>query len=84
MTDSYACPLVSVIVPIYKAEKYLDMCVESIVRQTLHNIEIILVDDGSPDRCPQMCDDYAAEDSRIIVIHKKMEVRVLPEIPDFR
>lgn len=71
MTDSYACPLVSVIVPIYKAEKYLDMCVESIVRQTLHNIEIILVDDGSPDRCPQMCDDYAAEDSRIIVIHKK-------------
>ena len=45
MTDSNACPLVSVIVPIYKAEKYLDMCVESIVRQTLHNIEIILVDD---------------------------------------
>lgn len=71
MTDCDICPLVSVIVPIYNAEKYLDICVESIVRQTLHNIEIILVDDGSPDRCPQMCDDYAAADSRIIVIHKK-------------
>lgn len=63
-------PLVSVIVPVYKVEKYLDKCVESIVEQTYKNLEIILVDDGSPDNCPSMCDDWAARDSRIKVIHK--------------
>lgn len=62
--------LVSVIVPVYKVEKYLDKCVESIVEQTYKNLEIILVDDGSPDNCPSMCDDWAARDSRIKVIHK--------------
>ena len=51
--------LISVIVPIYNVEKYLARCVDSIVNQTYKNLEIILVDDGSPDRCPQMCDDYA-------------------------
>lgn len=61
---------VSVIVPIYKVEQYLDRCVRSIRNQTYQNLEIILVDDGSPDGCPQMCDEYANEDSRIKVIHK--------------
>ncbi len=58
-------PLISVIVPIYNVEKYLARCVDSIVNQTYKNLEIILGDDGSPDRCPQMCDDYAEKDSRI-------------------
>lgn len=63
--------LISVIVPVYNVEKYLDRCVESIVNQTYKNLEIILVDDGSPDNCPQMCDDWAKKDSRIKVIHKE-------------
>ncbi len=63
--------LVSVIVPIYCVEKYLDKCVESIVNQTYKNLEIILVDDGSPDNCPIMCDVWAEKDSRIKVIHKE-------------
>lgn len=66
-------PLISVIVPIYNAEKYLSVCVESILRQTYRNLEIILVDDASPDMCPQICDEYAANDDRIIVIHKNNE-----------
>lgn len=64
-------PKVSIIVPCYKAEQYLGGCVKSIRRQTLADIEIILVDDGSPDRVPQMCDHYAAKDTRIKVIHKE-------------
>lgn len=64
-------PLVSIIVPVYKVEKYLDRCVESLVNQTYKNIEIILVDDGSPDNCPEMCDAWAHKDSRIVVIHKE-------------
>ena len=64
-------PLISVIVPIYNVEKYLARCVDSIVNQTYKNLEIILVDDGSPDLCPQMCDDYAEKESRIKVVHKK-------------
>lgn len=64
-------PLISVIVPVYNVEDYLDRCVESIVNQTYKNLEIILVDDGSPDNCPQICDDWAKKDSRIIVIHMK-------------
>lgn len=63
--------LISVIVPVYKVEKYLDCCIESIVNQTYQNLEIILVDDGSPDSCPAMCDAWAAKDSRIKVIHKE-------------
>ena len=64
-------PLVSIIVPVYNVEKYLDKCVQSLKSQTLKEIEIILVDDGSPDTCPEMCDEYAKIDSRIKVIHKK-------------
>lgn len=63
-------PLISVIVPVYKVEKYLDRCVQSIVDQTYRNLQIILVDDGSPDKCPAMCDAWASKDSRIKVIHK--------------
>lgn len=63
-------PLVSVIIPVYKVENELRRCVDSVLSQTLTDIEIILVDDGSPDGCPQICDDYADRDSRIKVIHK--------------
>ena len=60
----------SIIVPVYNVEQYLDECIQSLLNQTLKNIEIILVDDGSPDNSPQMCDEYAKQDSRIKVIHK--------------
>lgn len=63
-------PLISIVVPIYKVEKYLDHCVTSILNQTYKNFELILVDDGSPDRCPQLCDEYAASFSYVKVIHK--------------
>lgn len=62
--------LLSVIVPVYKVEKYLCKCVDSILNQTYRNLEIILVDDGSPDNCPAICDEYAAKDSRVKVIHQ--------------
>lgn len=64
-------PLISVIVPIYKVEKYIDRCVDSILAQSFADFELILVDDGSPDKCPQICDEYAKKDSRIRVIHKE-------------
>lgn len=64
-------PLVSIIVPIYNVEPYLNRCVQSLLNQTLKEIEIILVDDESPDNCPQICDSYASKDCRIKVIHKK-------------
>lgn len=63
-------PKISVIVPVYKAEKYLDRCVQSILNQTFEDLEVILVDDGSPDRCPEMCDKWAEHDSRIKVLHQ--------------
>ena len=62
---------VSIIVPVYKVEKFLERCVESIIKQTYQNIEIILIDDESPDECPKMCDQYEIKDNRIKVIHKK-------------
>ena len=62
---------ISVIVPVYKVEPYLARCIESIQKQTYFNLEIILVDDGSPDNCGNLCDEYAAKDNRICVIHKK-------------
>lgn len=64
-------PLVSVIVPVYKVEPYLRKCVDSIIGQTYRNLEIILVDDGSPDNCGCICDEYAEKDSRVKVIHKE-------------
>lgn len=63
-------PLISIIIPVYKVENYLDRCLKSVVNQTYRNLEIILVDDGSPDRCPEMCDSWAEKDNRIKVIHK--------------
>ena len=66
-------PKISVIVPVYKTEGLLDRCVESIVGQTYKNLEIILVDDGSPDNCPAMCDEWAEKDSRIRSYIKKTE-----------
>ena len=64
-------PLISVIVPVYKVEQFIHRCVDSILNQTYTNLEIILVDDGSPDRCGEICDEYAEKDSRIRVIHQK-------------
>ncbi len=64
-------PLISVIVPVYGVEAYLERCVRSLREQTYENLEILLVDDGSPDACPEMCDRFAQEDSRICVIHQK-------------
>ena len=64
-------PLISIIVPIYKVEHYIRRCIDSILSQTYTNLEIILVDDGSPDSCPGICDEYAFLDKRIKVIHKK-------------
>lgn len=62
---------ISIIIPVYKVEKYIDRCVKSVQEQSFNNIEIILVDDGSPDRCGEICDQYAKNDSRIKVIHKE-------------
>lgn len=64
-------PLISIIVPIYEVEKYLSKCINSIVKQTYTNLEIILVDDGSPDNCPDICDEWGQRDARIRIIHKK-------------
>ncbi len=64
-------PKISIIVPVYNVEKYLDKCVSSILNQTFKDFELILVDDGSPDHCGSMCDDYAKKDSRVRVIHKE-------------
>ena len=64
------CMEVSIIVPIYKVENYLSECISSIINQTYTQVQIILVDDGSPDRCGEICDEFAESDSRILVIHK--------------
>lgn len=64
-------PTISVIVPVYKVEKYIHRCVDSILGQTYADFELILVDDGSPDNCGAICDEYAAKDSRVVVIHQK-------------
>lgn len=64
-------PLISVIIPVYKTEAYLEKCVKSVMAQTYRNLEIILVDDGSPDNCPQLCERLAKQDARITVIHQE-------------
>lgn len=66
-------PKVSIIVPVYNVESYIDRCMQSLLNQTLKDIEIILVDDGSPDNCPKICDEYVKKDFRVKVIHKKNE-----------
>jgi glycosyltransferase involved in cell wall biosynthesis len=64
---------VIVVIPVYNVEHYLQRCVNSVLNQTYKNLEVIFVDDGSSDRCPEICDEYAERDSRVKVIHKKME-----------
>lgn len=64
-------PLISIIVPVYKAEKYLNRCLDSILAQTMPDFELLLIDDGSPDRSGEICDEYAAKDSRVRVFHKE-------------
>ena len=64
-------PLISIIIPVYKVEPYLRKCLDSVVQQTYRNLEIILVDDGSPDSCGAICDEYATKDERITVIHQE-------------
>lgn len=64
-------PKVSIIIPVYKVEKYLQRCLDSVLRQTLKEIEVVLIDDGSPDNCGKICDEYAQRDTRIKVIHKE-------------
>lgn len=64
-------PELTIIVPVYNVEKYLPKCIDSILAQTFTDFELILIDDGSPDRCGEICDEYAAKDSRIVVIHQK-------------
>ncbi|MGN0612573.1 MAG: glycosyltransferase family 2 protein [Porcipelethomonas sp.] len=64
-------PLISIIVPVYNVEKYLDRCIKSILRQSFKDFELIIVDDGSPDACPEMCDEWEKKDNRIKVIHQK-------------
>ena len=68
---AYKNKMVSIIIPIYNVEKYSDECITSVINQTYKNIEIILVDDGSPDNCGKICDNYALKDKRIKVIHEK-------------
>lgn len=69
--NNNSLPLITVVVPIYKVEQYLAECVDSILNQTYTNLEIYLVDDGSPDRCGEICNEYAKKDSRIRVIHQE-------------
>lgn len=77
-------PLVSVIVPVYKAESFIGLCVDSIVKQTYKNLEIILIDDGSPDKSGELCDRISLGDERITVIHKKNEGVTLARIDGLR
>ena len=69
--NSNSKDLISVVIPVYKVEEYIKRCIDSIITQTYENLEIILVDDGSPDNCPKICDEYAKKDKRVKVIHKE-------------
>ena len=71
MNESRTHPLITIIVPIYRVEQYLDRCVKSLVNQTYTKIEILLVDDGSPDSCPMLCEEWGKRDTRIKVLHKE-------------
>lgn len=71
MNNMTSAETISVIVPVYKVEEYLPACIESILAQTHEDFQLILVDDGSPDRCGAICDEYAAKDNRIVVIHQE-------------
>ena len=77
MTDT---PQISIIIPVYKAEKYLEKCVESILSQTFEDFELLLINDSSPDNSGRICDYYASKDNRIIVIHKKNNEKFYKEM----
>lgn len=66
-------PEISIIVPVYKVEKYLTECIDSILFQSFIDFELLLIDDGSPDKCPQICDEYSKRDLRVVTYHEKME-----------
>ena len=70
-TTSSSTPRLAVIIPVYKVEPYLRQCIESVQRQTFTSLRIILVDDGSPDSCGEICEEYARQDDRILVLHKE-------------
>ena len=74
-------PKLSVIVPVYNVEQYIHKCVDSILSQTFADFELILVNDGSPDNCDKICDEYASKDNRVKVIHKKNGVQNGKKIP---
>lgn len=74
--DEMTSKKVSIIVPIYNVEQYLRRCIDSLLAQTYTNIEIVLVDDGSPDNCGDICDEYAQTDARIKVIHRIADFRL--------
>ena len=73
--------LISIIVPVYKVEAYLPACVDSILAQTYRDFELFLVDDGSPDRCGEICEAYAAEDARFRVFHNPSKLRRMKPLP---
>ena len=73
MNETLNHPKISVIVPVYKAESYLRCCVDSLLAQTFRDFEILLIDDGSPDKSGEICDEYARKDGRIKALHKKNE-----------
>ncbi|MGN0036613.1 MAG: glycosyltransferase family 2 protein [Bacteroidaceae bacterium] len=77
-------PAVSILVPVYRVEKYLARCLDSVLAQDFADWEMVLVDDGSPDRCPQICDEYAARDARIRVVHKENGGLVSARLAGFR
>lgn len=72
--------MISIVVPVYNAEKYLHRCIDSILKQTFSNFELLLIDDGSTDQSGVICDNYSNKDSRVKTIHKKKEEHVLPEM----
>lgn len=74
--------MISIIVPVYKVEEYLNRCIQSILNQTYKEFELILVDDGSPDHCPELCDEWAKRDRRIKVMHKKMADYLMLEMQE--
>lgn len=69
--DTANVPLITIIVPVFRVEKYIRKCIESIINQTYQNLEVLLIDDGSDDGCPLICDEYSKKDKRIKVVHKK-------------
>lgn len=73
-------PLISVIVPVYNTDTILNKCLDSVINQTYKNLEIIIIDDGSTDNSPEICDSYKCNDNRVKVVHKKMKGNLSQEI----